>query len=63
LDLNNLAIFLDAWVKAEGILAMFIKRETISGRRTTNPEIIAASTTKKGKNLGNWLGDTAIRED
>jgi hypothetical protein len=55
-------IFLDAWVKAEGILALFIKKEMISGRRKTSPEM-AASTTKKGKKLGNWLGDTAIRED
>jgi hypothetical protein len=53
-----LAIFLDAWVKAEGILAMCIKKETISGKRTTNPEI-TASKTKRGKN---WLGVTAIRE-
>jgi len=58
-----LAIYLDACVKAEGILAMLIKKETISGRRTTSPEIAASTTTKKGKNLGNWLGDTAIRED
>jgi hypothetical protein len=62
IDLNNLAIFLDAWAKAEGILATCIKKEMISGKRTTNPEI-TASKTKRGKNLGNWLGVTARRED
>jgi hypothetical protein len=29
---------------------------------TTNPEI-TASMTRRGKNLGNWLGVTAIRDD
>jgi hypothetical protein len=57
-----LAIFLDAWIKAERVLAMCIKKEMISGKRTTNPEI-TASKTKRGKILGNWLGVTAIRED
>jgi len=48
LDLNDLGIFIKKWV--------------ISGRMTTNPEI-TAKITRIGKNLGNWLGVTAIRDD
>jgi hypothetical protein len=62
LDLNDLAIYLDARVKTDGILAIFIKKWVISGRMTANPEI-TARITKTGKNLGNWLGITAIRDD
>ena len=46
----DLGIYLDAWVKAEGILATFMKKFTISGRRMMNPEIIA-SVIKKGRKL------------
>ena len=62
LDLNDLALYLDASVKADGILAIFIKKWVISGKMTTNPEITARMT-RRGKNLGNWLGVTAIRDD
>jgi hypothetical protein len=62
LVLNNLAKNLDAGVKAEGILATFMRWHTISGRNTRNPEIIARMT-KIGTKSGNWLGVTSIRED
>jgi hypothetical protein len=48
LDLNDLAIFIKKWV--------------ISGRMTTNPERTARMT-RRGKNVGNWLGVTAMRDD
>jgi hypothetical protein len=60
LVLNNLAKNLEAGVKAEGILATFMRRHTItiSGRMTKNPEIMAI-----GIRSGNWLGVTSMRED
>ena len=60
--MNDFAIYLDECVKADGILAIFIKKWVISGRMTTNPEINARMT-RTGKNLGNWLGVTEIRDD
>jgi hypothetical protein len=62
LNLKNLKIFPDAWVEIEGILATFVEKCTISGRRMTNPEI-SASAMKRGRGLGRWLGVTGIRED
>jgi hypothetical protein len=62
LNLKNLEIFLDAWVEVGGILATFIKKCMISGRRMANPEIIA-SATKRGRKSGRWKGVTEIRED
>lgn len=62
LNLKNLKIYLNAWVEIEGILATFVEKCTISGRRTTNPEI-TASAMKRGERLGRWLGVTGTRED
>ena len=62
IGLNLKEIYLDAWVKIEGILATFMTKYTIPGRRTRSPEIIA-SVMRRGRKLGRWLGITEIRED
>ena len=62
IGLNLKEIYLDAWVKVEGILATFMTKYTIPGRRTTSPEIIV-SIMRRGRKLGRRLGVTEIRED
>ena len=54
LNQKNLEIFLDPWVRVDGILATFMKMYTVPGRRIANPEMIANAINEVGDWEGGW---------
>jgi len=48
---------LEAYLRAEDILAIFVKRQMISRSKTRNPEM-TTPTIEIGMISGNWLGIT-----
>jgi hypothetical protein len=51
-----LEIFLDPWVRVDGILATFMKMYSVPGRRIANPEMIASAINE----VGDWDGGRAL---